>query len=77
MRRAEKELAALEKEIADLEAEQAALHERMAAADTPLEERAETGRRLKAIEDSLAGLMTAWEDAGRRRDELGQGDRFL
>ena len=77
LRRAEKEMAAREKEIADLEAEQATLHERMAAGDTPLEDRAETGRRLKAIEDALAGLMTAWEDAGRRRDELGQGDRFL
>ena len=72
LRRAEKEMAVLEREIADLEAEQVALHQRIASADTAQDERAETGRRLKAIEDALAGLMRAWEDVGRRRDDLGK-----
>lgn len=70
LRRAEKEVAALEGEIAALENEQSILHERIAATDAALEDRATAGRRLKEIEDELSVKLTAWETAGSRRDEL-------
>ena len=70
LRRAEKTVARIEREIADLEKEQSELHERLAAADTPLEERAAGGRRLKDVEQALQASYLAWEEAGRRRDAL-------
>lgn len=70
LRRAEKEVAALERDVAALESEQSILHERLAAVDTSLEERASAGRRLKEIEDALTAKLEAWESAGRQRDEL-------
>ena len=70
LRRAEKELAGLEKEIANLEKEQAELHRRLAAPETPADRRAADGRRLKEVEDTLSIRLTAWEDAGKRRDSM-------
>ena len=70
LRRAEKEVAVLEREIASLETEQLSLHENLAAADTPAEERAAAGRKLKDIEDALRAKMAEWEEAGNRRDAL-------
>ena len=70
LRRAEKDLAALEKEIAGLEERQARLHERLAAPETAAEERAAAGRELKEVEELLERSLSAWEEAGRRRDEL-------
>ena len=70
LRRAEKEVAALERDVAALESEQSILHERLAASETALEDRASAGRRLKEIEDALSAKLAAWEAAGSRRDEL-------
>ena len=70
LRRAEKELAGLEKEIANLEKEQAELHRRLAAPETPADRRAADGRRLKEIEDTLSIRLSAWEEAGNRRDSM-------
>ncbi len=70
LRRAEREVEALEKEIPALESEQNSLLAQLSAAETPAEERVAAGRRLKVVEESLASRLTAWEEAGRRRDDL-------
>ena len=70
LRRAEREVEALEKEIPALESEQSGLLAQLSAAETPAEERGAAGRRLKAVEESLAARLAAWEEAGSRRDEL-------
>ena len=70
LRRVEREVEALEKDIPVLEREQSALHERLAALETPEDERAAAGRRLKEVEEALRTKLAAWEVAGSRRDEL-------
>jgi chromosome segregation ATPase len=70
LRRLERELEQIEKEIPVLEREQSVFYERLAAVDTPAEERAEAGRRLKEVEDALRAKIAAWEVAGARRDDL-------
>ncbi|MGD9612321.1 MAG: ABC-F family ATP-binding cassette domain-containing protein [Kiritimatiellia bacterium] len=70
LRRVEREVEELEKDIPLLEREQSALFEQLAAADASEEDRAEAGRRLKAVEDALRAKIAAWETAGSRRDAL-------
>jgi ATP-binding cassette subfamily F protein 3 len=70
LRRAEREVAALEKEIPALEAQESTLQGILSAAETPAEERAAAGRKLKETEDLLRAKLAAWEAAGSRRDEL-------
>lgn len=70
LRRVERQVTDLEKEIQALENEQGLLHDQLAAAETSADDRASAGRTLKEIEQKLAEQMSAWEKAGRRRDEL-------
>jgi len=70
LRKTEKVLYNLEKKISTLEIEQATLHEQLASPETPVEDRAEAGRKLKEIEDRLAAILSDWEAAGSRRDEI-------
>ncbi len=70
LRRVEREVETLEKEIPALESEQSALHAQLCAVETEAEERGVAGRRLKEIEEVLVKRLAAWEEAGRRRDDL-------
>ena len=70
LRRLNRELESLEKEIRLLEKEESALHEQLAALDTPEEDRAGAGRRLKTVAQTLQDRLTAWEGAGIQRDAL-------
>ena len=72
LRRAEREVEALEREIVHLEAEQASLHGMLAAEATGEEERAAAGRKLKTVEETMSARLAAWEEAGRRKDQLGK-----
>ena len=72
LRRAEREVEALEREIVLLEAEQASLHGMLAAEATGEEERAAAGRKLKTVEETMSARLAAWEEAGRRKDQLGK-----
>jgi len=49
---------------------ESALHEQLAALDTPEEDRAGAGRRLKTVAQTLQDRLTAWEGAGIQRDAL-------
>jgi ATP-binding cassette subfamily F protein 3 len=69
-RRLDREVESLEKAIRELEKEESALHARLAAVDTSEESRAEAGRRLKIVVQTLQEQLAAWEDAGGRRDAL-------
>ena len=70
LRRLNRELESLEKEIRLLEKEESTLHEQLAALDTPEEDRADAGRRLKAVAQTLRDRLIAWEGAGIQRDAL-------
>ena len=70
LRRVEKETAALEQQIGGLEATIGELHEQLAAVDTAADRRALAGRELKDVEERLAECLAAWEEVGKRRDEL-------
>ena len=72
LRRAERDVEALEREIVLLEAEQASLHGMLAAEATGEEERAAAGRKLKTVEETMSARLAAWEEAGRRKDQLGK-----
>ncbi len=70
LRKLERDVARIEQEIARLESEQLILHQKLASSETPVEVRAEAGRKLKTLEEELANKLAEWEAAGSRRDDL-------